>query len=249
MKTMRKIEGVFFDLGDTLLNFGRVDLQDLFRQGSAQAYEYLSGLGNKLPSFGRYRFGHMMAIRWHVVVSMLTGREFNAKDVLEKLNRRMGLSLSNAQLLEVCWQWYEPLHRRAHTEPGLADMLAKFRRDGLSLAVVSNTFIPAESLDRHLAKEGLLDLLPVRIYSCQIGRRKPHRSVFEVALRKTGLAADKVVFVGDSPRADILGAGRMGMVTVLKAGQARGNMARCRADYRIGSILELPEIIATCQGS
>ena len=246
---MRKIDGIFFDLGDTLLDFGRVNLQDLFRRGSAQAYEYIRGLGKALPSSRKYRSRHMWAVRWHVVVSMLTGREFNAKDVLGKLNRKLGISLSEEQLIEVCWQWYEPLHLHAQAEPGLVEMLEKFRQQGLSLAVVSNTFIPGESLDRHLAEENLLDLLPVRVYSCEIGRRKPHRSVFETALRKTGIEPSQAVFVGDSPRADIVGAKRMGMTTVLKGSPGKKGLGKCQADYRIGSILELPDIIAACQGS
>lgn len=247
-ETMRKIEGIFFDLGDTLLDFGQVDLQGLFRQGAGQAYEYLQQQGWRLPSFSRYRSRHMMAVRWNVLKSTITGWEFNAKDVMGRLCQKMGLSLSEEQLVEVCWRWYEPLRRRATMEAGLPDMLRGFRDAGLELAVVSNTFIPGEVLDRHLAEENLLPLLPVRVYSCDIGRRKPHRSIFDNAIKKIDLAPARIVFVGDSPRADIFGANRMGMISVLKDRCGRHARSTCRASHRIRSILELADIIAEYNG-
>lgn len=241
---MHKIEGILFDLGDTLLNFGQVDLQGLFKQGAGQAYEYLQRQGLALPSFSKYRRKHMMTVRWNVLKSTLSGREFNSKHVIEKLCRKMGFRLTQEQLIEVCWQWYAPLSRQATVETGLAEMLGSFGEAGLKLGVVSNTFIPGEVLDRHLAQENLLELLPVRIYSCDVGRRKPHRSVFSKALKIIGLPPENIMFIGDSPRADIFGANRMGMVSVLKDHHGRNGRAASQASYCIRSILELADLIA-----
>ena len=52
------------------------------------------------------------------------------------------------------------------------------------------------------------------------------------------------MFVGDSPRADIYGASRIGMVTVLKDPYGRYSGAlRCNPDHRIRRILELEEVL------
>ena len=241
---MRKIEGILFDLGDTLLDFGQVDLQGLFKAGAGKAYEYLQQQGLSLPSLAKYRRKHMMAVRWHVIISTISGREFNAKPVIAELHRKLGLSLTDAQLLEVCWNWYDPLHEQATVEPGLIEMLRNFRDSGLKLGIVSNTFIPAETLDRHLAAENLLEFFPVRIYSCEVGRRKPNKLIFDKALQEIGLSPEKLLFAGDSPRADIIGASRMGMLSVLKDPKSRNGKAAAHADHRVRSITELTELVA-----
>ncbi len=241
---MQKIEGILFDLGDTLLDFGQVDLQGLFKQGARQAYEYLRQQDLAMPAFSKFRRRHMLAVRWSVLKSTITGREFNAKHVIGHLCKKLGLPLTEEQLIEVCWQWYAPLHYQAMVEKGLAEMLGDFSKAGLKLGVVSNTFIPGEALDRHLADENLLDLLPLRIYSCDIGRRKPNRSIFSKALEKMELPPEKVMFVGDSPRADIFGSNRMGMVSVLKDPTGRHGWSASKANHRIRSILELDNLIS-----
>lgn len=240
----KTITAILFDLGDTLLDFGKVDLPRLFNEGARLAYDYLATLGKPLPEFERYRRRHLRAIHWHELKSRLTGREFNSLHLMESLCRRMNLRLSREQLLEVCWLWYEPLSRVASTEEGLVDMLRDLQALGLKIGVVSNTFIPGEVLDRHLKDVQLLEHLPMRIYSCNVGRRKPHARVFTEALRRMESQPEETLFVGDSPKADIRGAKRMGMLSVLKDRAGRHVNSRHRPDHTIGSILELPPIVA-----
>jgi putative hydrolase of the HAD superfamily len=127
-------------------------------------------------------------------------------------------------------------------------MLAELRKAGLTLGVVSNTFVPARVLDRHLEEEGMLEQLPVRVYSCDVGYRKPRRTIFREALRRAGLNAAETLFVGDSPRADVAGANRMGMITVLKDPTGRYANGRGLADHRVRSILQLREIVEEHNG-
>ena len=239
----RRIRGILFDLGDTLLDFGEVDALKLFRNGAVLGYRYLEQIGQPLPTFRRYHRRQLRAVRWNYLKSRITGREFSALDLMARASRRFGQDLTRDQLLELAWRWYQPLKRRATVEKGLAEMLADLRRDGLALGVVSNTFVPGEALDRHLAEEGLLELLPVRVYSCDVGYRKPGARIFRAALRRARLKADETLYVGDSPRADIEGANRMGMISVLKDPDGRG-----RPDHRIRSILEVRQVLAGYAG-
>ena len=72
-------------------------------------------------------------------------------------------------------------------------MLEDFRQSGLKLAVVSNTFIPADAMDRHLAMFGLLDFFPVRVYSSDVGYRKPDPRIYRHALDQLGVPGPGVV--------------------------------------------------------
>jgi len=245
----RRIRGILFDLGDTLLDFGQVDAPKLFRAGARLAYDYLRRLGVALPPFWRYHRRQLRAVRWHYFISHLSGREFNSMDLITRFSQRFGHELTPEQLIELAWRWYRPLSRQADVEEGVREMLADFRRAGLVLGVVSNTFVPPQVLDRHLANEGLLEQLPVRVYSCDVGCRKPNRRIFRLALRRAGLNAADTMFVGDSPRADVYGSSRVGMISVLKDPSDRHNSGRYRPDHRVRSLSELARIVAEYEGT
>jgi len=244
----RRIRGILFDLGDTLIDFGRVDAHALFEQGARLAHEHLQKLGQPVPSFAHFHRRQFWSIRWNYLKSRITGREFNSLDLIRRNSRRWGQTLSDEQFLELAWCYYQPLRDCASVQEGLAEMLEGFRRIGIQLGVVSNTFVPGEMLDRHLAEEGLLDLLPVRVYSCDVRYRKPHPSIFRDALRRLGVPAGEACFVGDSPRADIYGANRAGLMSVLKDPSGKVTCGSARPSFRIRSILELQVIVDRCNG-
>jgi len=245
----KRVKGILFDLGDTLLDFGKVDISSLFEAGAKLAYGYLEQFKLPLPSFRRYHRQQLWAIRWSYLKSRFTRREFNALDILGWLSERMGYTLTREQTVELAWLWYQPLSQCATVEDGLREMLASLRDAGLRLGIVSNTFVPSEVLDRHLDRERLLEYLPVRVYSCDAGIRKPDPQVFRIALQRAGLEADETIFVGDSPQADAAGARRAGMISVLKDPDARCDDAGNVADHRIARITELTKIVAKYNGS
>ncbi len=245
---MARINGILFDLGDTILDFGPINTLSLFARGARLAYRYLQELDLPLPPFSTYHRRQLRAVRFHYLLSRVRRREFNSLDVLGQQGRRMGHRLSEEQRMEVAWRYYWPLGRCATVEPGAADMLADFRDQGLKLAVVSNTFVPGKVLDRHMEMLGLLRYFPQRIYSCEVRFRKPDRRIFQLALERAGLAASEAIFVGDSLAADIRGGRRAGMVTVLKDPTGARRKWRAQPDHRVTSLCELREIVAEYNG-
>jgi putative hydrolase of the HAD superfamily len=237
------IRGILFDLGDTLLEFGKIDAIKLFAIGAQRGYQYLAELGLPLPEFSAYHRRQYWAVRWLYFKSRLTRRDFNIMESIDRIGRTFGHQLTRENLVELAWRWYEPLSETVHVEQGLTEMLSGLAQRGLKLGVVSNTFLPMEVLDMHLAKAGLLKHLPDRVYSSQTGFRKPARSIFELALSTTGLEPSQTVFVGDSPWADIRGSNRMGMISVLKDPAGRHGPWTARPRHRIRSILQLPKIL------
>lgn len=237
------IRGILFDLGDTLLEFGKIDAVKLFGIGARRGYQYLAELGMPLPDFAVYHRRQYWAVRLSYLKSRLTGRDFNIIESIDRIGHTFGHRLARENLVELAWRWYEPLSEIAWVEQGLTEMLSGLARRGLKLGVVSNTFLPMEVLDMHLAKAGLLEHLPARVYSSQTGYRKPSRSIFEAALGAAGLDPGQTMFVGDSPRADIKGSNRMGMISVLKDPAGCHGLWRARPRHRIRSILQLPKIL------
>ncbi|MCK5113984.1 MAG: HAD family hydrolase [Phycisphaerae bacterium] len=244
----KRIKAIFFDLGDTLVDFGKVNVITMFHRGAKLAHDYLLERGLPAPSFRAYHRRNLMAIRMHVVLSAISRREFNSRDIMAKVCRKMNLELTHEQLLELCRLWYEPLRQRASVEPGTREMLQRFLDDGIKLVIVSNTFIPGEVLDQHLQTENLLDILPIRIYSCNTKFKKPNRKIFQMALDEAQAEPQNTMFVGDTPRTDISGSNKMGMVSVLKDPVKRYSSTRYKPAHRIQRIMELPDIVRKYNG-
>jgi putative hydrolase of the HAD superfamily len=82
------------------------------------------------------------------------------------------------------------------------------------LAVVSNMSF-AEAVFQSLRKFGIAKHFDAIIVSGILGWRKPSPRIFRETLRALDVKAEEAVFVGDSPIADIEGAKKLGMKTVL----------------------------------
>jgi putative hydrolase of the HAD superfamily len=91
--------------------------------------------------------------------------------------------------------------------------LRALRERDLYLSIVSN--IDDDYLFPLVEKWGLDQLLDHWTSSEEAKSCKPDPGFFELALQKSGVPAERVLFVGDSPEHDIQGARNMGMTSVL----------------------------------
>jgi len=236
------LKAILFDLGDTLFDFEPVDTRRVSEQAARSTHEFLAGLGHKLPPLRRYFRRQYWAVRRAYIWSRLRGREFNAMDVLRRQCAAMGLNLDEPTLRELAWRWYEPLTGLCRVADDVAPTLEELRRCGLKLAIVSNTFIPGFVLDRHMEMHDLLRFFPVRVYSSEVGYRKPHPRIFHTALDALGVSAAESAFIGDLVRADIVGARRVGMLAVLRHRETRRQNHRL-AHHVVGALSELLQIL------
>jgi putative hydrolase of the HAD superfamily len=97
-------------------------------------------------------------------------------------------------------------------------------------------------LDRHMEMHGLLEFFPIRIYSSEIGYRKPHPRIFKMALDAVGVRPQNAIFVGDLIKIDVVGARRSGMVTVLRQPFAESRTHRV-ADHVVRKISEIHQML------
>jgi HAD superfamily hydrolase (TIGR01549 family) len=239
----KKIKAVLFDLGETLLNFGRVNTTNIFRQSAKLTYEFLRSCNQPLGNFKWYCWHSMIAVRFHYLISSLTGKDFNALSLLKKIGTKKGFTLSEDKWRQLGWLWYEPLEKLARIEPRLKETLASLRQMGLKLGIVSNTIISAGSLDRHLEQLGILDFFPARVYSCEFDFRKPDARIFKVAAEKIGEMPENIMFVGDRIDTDIKPATKTGMQAVLKEAYTNIGKKIPKNVRKISQISELPGLI------
>ncbi len=244
----RPIRAVLFDLGDTLIQYGQVDKNALFREAAWRTYEQWARRQRRMPDFRRYYLHQAFALRWGYLKLLLRRREMNAMRLIRRACRKLMLTAEDRFFEELAWRWYEPLAEVATLEPRTQVALRLLRKRGLRLGVVSNTFVPGHVLDRHLENTGLLQHLPVRVYSCDVGYRKPHRAIFDLALSHMGVAANQTLFVGDMYDADVRGAAKAGLVPVWKRNDINRDEPNPDGVRCIARLVELPGLIDRLNG-
>lgn len=241
------IEAVLFDLGDTLLDFDPLPRRQLFQSAAQATYEHLKGRGCQLPNFKKYYAIHIRTVQWEYISSLLRGREIDSFRTLKRWCTKQGYPNDDESIRELIWMWYQPIIPRSTVAADVIPAMRQLRDDGLRLALVSNTLLPGCVLDRHLEMVGLLEFFPVRIYSSEVGYRKPKKIIFQAALDALKLPPEKCLFVGDLVKTDIKGGRRMGMTTVLRKTNKRQNVML--AHHRIDTIADLPALVRSLRGA
>ena len=236
------IKAVLFDLGDTLINFGKVDKTAAIKQAAANSYEYLKSLGQPVGSLRRYFLRNMIEIRCRCIFSDITGKDFDSFDVMKKIGRRQGYKLTDQQWLEFNWLWYKPLAELAFIEPDIAQSLGRLKKMGLRLGILSNTFVGKEALDRHLSEIGILDMFEMRMYSCYHPYRKPDKRIFFDACEKMGLKPENILFVGDRVDTDAAGAIAANIKCVIKKSHANDGRKLPPQIIRVDSIAQIADV-------
>jgi len=238
-----KIKAVLFDLGDTILNFGQVAKTRVFLEGARATHAYLTELGQPVGRFPWYTLRYLVNLRTRHVLAAVTGNDFDALTLLQKLGRRDGISLTPEQWEHVVWLWYEPLGKLAVVEPDIKSTFEKLTNMGLKLGIVSNTFVNRSALERQMAELGILDFFTVRMYSYEYAFRKPNPGIFKIAAEQVGEAFKSIAFVGDRIDKDIRPALQHGMVAALKDAYTNAGKKTPPGAWRIRNLSELPGLI------
>lgn len=232
-----------FDLGETLLNFGKVNTSRLFRQGAKLSYDFLKCCGQPVGNFKYYCWRNLIALRLRQWLSNITKKDFNSLVLLRGVGTKRGIKLDRQQWRHFAWLWYEPLSQVSQVELDIAETLAALKNLGLKLGIVSNTFVTAGSLERNLERFGILDFFPVRIYSYEFDFRKPDVRIFKTAAERIGEVPRNIMFVGDRIDKDVKPAAKTGMWTVLKSAYTNAGRKIPDGTWKINQLAELPGLI------
>jgi HAD superfamily hydrolase (TIGR01549 family) len=239
----RRVKAVLFDLGETLLNFGRINTTKLFRQGARLSYDFLKNLGQPVGNFNYYCWRNLIALHIRRWVSNITGRDFDALVLLRGIGTKKGIRLDRQQWRHFAWLWYEPLSKVASVEPKIKETLSTLKNLGLKLGIVSNTFVHSSSLEKHLEQLSILDFFSTKLYSYQFDFRKPDSRIFKVAAERIGQNPENIMYVGDHIANDITPAMEAGMQAVLKAAYTNVGKKIPKQAWKINQLSELPALI------
>lgn len=246
--TRYEIKAVLFDLGETLLNFGKVNTTRLFREGAGLSYDFLKSCGQPVGNFKYYYWRNLIALRIRHWLSNITRKDFNALLLLRGIGTKKGIKLDRQQWRHFAWLWYEPLSKVAKAESNIIETLTTLKESGIKLGIVSNTFVTGSSLEKHLEQLGLLNFFPVRVYSYEFAFRKPDIRIFKAAAEKIGEKLENIMFVGDRIKTDIKPAMKAGMHAVLKKAYTNAGKKIPNGATQINGLSELPSLIDKING-
>lgn len=156
---------------------------------------------------------------------------------------QLGFSLPLAQALTA--DYFLSYSRFCVGFPQMVETLRLLRDRGLKLAIVTNASASFQKAAiQALNMEHMFDAI---VISEAEDLRKPDRRIFDLTLRRLGVAQAEAVFVGDHPETDILGAQNAGMRTIWKRDDYWGPCPL--ADAVIDELDELPAILDRFEAS
>ena len=238
------IKAVFFDFGDTIVDFAGVGQHHHFYLGAQLTYAYLRKLGQPTGPFIWYLVKNLAYLRSKHILSNFTRRDFDSLVALRGVGEKQGVSLTDAQWEQYVWLWYEKMGQAGGVEPNLAGTMQRLEDQGLKLGLISNTFLHATSLDRHMDELGLLKFLPERLYSYQFPFRKPDPRIFQAGAERIGEALPNILYVGDLIKNDIKPTLALGMKAALKRGPSNAGKRVPGGAWEVKTLSELPDLIA-----
>jgi len=237
------IRGVFFDLGGTLFSYRHLPRTTM--QLLQATCERLGITADREAVRHQYQQATADMTLVYADKTYYLHRDFFC-DTLRRFLELLDVRASHDDIA-----WYEETHRLAvvdclELKADCRETLESLRARELYLSIVSN--IDEDMLTPLVERESLGRYLDHWTSSETARSCKPNPVFFAHALSLSGLAPHEVLFVGDSPEHDIVGASAAGMRTVLISDGGlppplQSGKNTVKPDHIIGSLSELQELI------
>ena len=202
---------IIFDSGHTLLFEPNHNTEN----GNRALYKYIKSNPKKI-TFEEYNKAVkdiFENIKRERVPGIEIHEHFFLKTLLEYLDIELSVSLEEAE--RIIWYGIYKGEKLPHVD----ELLDYLNKEGIRTGVISNLCFSGGAL-----KERLNRFLPQNKFEFVLASSeyifcKPNTMMFDIALNKSGLSADKVWFCGDSILSDVYGAHNSGMFPVLYNGE------------------------------
>ncbi len=225
---------IFFDLDHTLWDFetnSKFALQKIFETEK---------LGEKgIPSFEKFHAKYLpindryWALYHNKFISKEEVRSGRFRETLKEFG------ISDAALTENIAQTYISISpKMTALFPDALEVL-KYLQEKYSLHLITNGFAEVQWIK--IEHSGLKPFFEHIIISEEVGTQKPHREIFEIAMKRSNTQPAECVMVGDNFSTDITGAKNAGIDQVYFNPKKNGR--KSEVTYEITSLIELKQIL------
>ena len=105
--------------------------------------------------------------------------------------------------------YWDAVFAKMTVRPGAPEFMDELHAHGIRIAVVTNML--ADIQMEKLMRLGLSERIDYLVTSEEAGIDKPHRTTFDLAMRKCGVQPDEALMVGDNFTHDVCGAHEAGI--------------------------------------
>lgn len=220
------IEAILFDLDNTLMDFMLMK-----RKSCESAIDSMVNAGLKM---GRER-----AMRILFDLYGEKGIEYNRifQEFLRKTIRKVDYRILAKGI--VAYRKAQIAYVKPY--PGTVRTLIKLKEKRMKLGIVSDA--PSVNAWIRLVEMNIGDFFDVVITLHETGKKKPSKVPFLKAVREIGVKPENVLFVGDWPERDIMGAKALGMKTAFAKYGSQEKTKKHGADYELDKIEDLLKIV------
>jgi putative hydrolase of the HAD superfamily len=223
------IKVVFFDLDDTLVDTSR--LAEMARR-------------NAIENMVRHGLPVDFDIAYQELLELISEYGSNFSRHFDYLLRRLDLPSNPKWVAAGVIAYHNTKFAYLRTVKGVRRVLLDLQRAGYRLGIITDGD-PIKQWEKILRLE--LDAYFDEVFiSDYLGVKKPHRKIFEKALKKMGIEPSEAVMVGDRLYSDIYGAKQVGMNTVwFRYGKRADKELEYidYADFTIENLEEVPRIV------
>jgi putative hydrolase of the HAD superfamily len=204
------VKAVMFDFADTLVNTERFDYDTCL----GKMVQSLSKNGISVP-FEDFKRGYFDSRdRFY----RRTEKTLEEQDFGERIRETLRycdikLNVDDTPVRKAAEAFSKCFAKSMTMESYLPSLLERLHKR-YRLAVVSNMSF-SEAIFQSLKELDVCKHFDAVVVSGVLGWRKPSPRIFQAALKALDVEAEEAVFVGDSPVADVEGAKKVGMKTVL----------------------------------
>jgi len=204
---MRKYDHLFFDLDNTLWDFttnSRLAMEQTLVQ---------TGLLPRLRSFNDF-FEVYEQINQSLWSEYHSKKITKQKLIVERFSRSMqAFGIHDYDWNELNSLYLENMALQTQLFPGTLETLSTLKSKGYQMHIITNGF--SEVQYSKLTNCGLGVFFTKVFISEEIQTTKPHRQIFEHALKSTNASKKRSVMIGDSWETDIIGALDFGMDQIM----------------------------------
>jgi putative hydrolase of the HAD superfamily len=206
----RTIDTVLFDLDDTLLDDSRAYKEAARRVAEEVAAERGIDAGRLFTSYVAQANGFWKKLSAeHLTLPIHDARAQLWSDALVAAGVPVDVALA-----ERCGERYTRYRADSLTLfPGALDLILALRERGCKLGIVTNGF--AATHNEKVDRVGLRPYVDALFLADEMGMVKPDPEIFRFACRTLGSEPVRTAMVGDRYDRDIIGAGSVGLFTVL----------------------------------
>jgi putative hydrolase of the HAD superfamily len=232
---LERPEVLFLDVGDTLIR-AHPSWAGVYRQGLLE-----SGIDIAERDLERALLQESRDGGWWLDETPFEPTEANSFATVVAFDAAVLARLGHSNLGEDAFRRIEDAFTRRSAWYVYADVLPALdalNRAGIRLCVISNFVWGAPELIHDLELAGHFEAL---VISARVGFQKPNPGIFRHALEQMRVAPERAMHVGDSYRADVTGARRVGIRVALIA-RGAGDPARLRDEHSDPNLVVLSDL-------